>query len=521
MDHTTRLPWLIGRLRSVVTVHAHQLGRTGTGFVVSVDGYLLTAAHCVVDDSCVPTGGRHEPDEDITVACHDGGTYSVELVGFDMHADVAVLRLPVGNVRRLSPIPVRRHTYPTSGDTCVVVGNIFGQDPRSVAVGAVRNGRWQDPHGLSLLSTVLTDVVTGAGTSGGPILDAAGYVVGLHAAAYGSTPPVDPVSEQVFRNLDDWLAQANDDEAQQPMVSAGSTQLGGGLASPMLWRIYEEICANPTRGLTKRTLPCTVTPCVPGNVGRIRRALGKDAGWSLPVTAGGYCVTAHTDNGLAAGDVVVSVSGTRVGLPGLASLHDVTWLQHGTTSVEVLRGGASRWVPDVQLVPLPAALDVAAGYTQGVFALKLSHSLSVGGYTSIRVMDMYPDTGYIEATLENPITDIRLHLRLNRVVTAGESFTPVVKLTNVKTSEEIEYKAVTTSVRVSGDGDNPLARRVYGSYAFAGAPVPGSDGYHLYYIDLKADLTMYGAYLYIQVDNYDSKVWIRAKDALLRYVDRF
>ena len=48
--------WLDDCLQSVTTVHARTLGRTGTGFVVSADGHLLTAAHCVVDDSGVPNG---------------------------------------------------------------------------------------------------------------------------------------------------------------------------------------------------------------------------------------------------------------------------------------------------------------------------------------------------------------------------------------------------------------------------------------------------------------------------------
>ena len=128
--------------------------------MVSADGHLLAAAHCVVDDSDVPAGGTHESETDITVAFRDSGTMHADLIGFDMHADVAVLRLEQHSVLRLWSIPVRRHTYPQPGDVCVIVGNISDQDPRSVAVGTVRNGRWHDPYGRSLLSTVLTDVAT-------------------------------------------------------------------------------------------------------------------------------------------------------------------------------------------------------------------------------------------------------------------------------------------------------------------------------------------------------------------------
>ena len=414
------IPWLHDRLQSVVTVHAHTLGRTGTGFVVSADGYLLTAAHCVVDDAAVPGGGEHDHESEITVAFHSGATSVAVLVGFDMHADVAVLCLSSGPLP-LS-MPVRRHTYPRPGDTCVVVGNIFGQDPRSIAVGAVRNGRWKDPHGLSLLSTVLTDVATGAGTSGGPILDTAGYVVALHTAAYGSTPPVDPVSGQAYRSLD---------EAQQPM---GSTQLGGGLASPMLWRIYEEIRANPARGLTKHTLPCTVIPCVPGNVGRIRRALGGGAGWSLPAT-GGYCVTAHTARGLVAGDVVVAVGGTRVTASDPASLHDATWLQDGTLSVEVLRGGTIVCVPGVQLVPLPAALDVAVGYTQFAFT-RHRQAVTIGvttyKYVSVKGEVTASDDGFCKTYTTSRELKLTFFTK-KRGGTSIEKFVPPTKVNLFKT----------------------------------------------------------------------------------------
>ena len=217
-----------------------------------------------------------------------------------------------------------------------------------------------------MLSTVLTDVATGAGTSGGPILDATGHVVALHTAAYGSTPHVDPVSGQVFRSLEDWSVYTEDDEMQSFVADAdASTQLGGGLASPMLWRIYTEILANPRGGnsLTKRTIPCAVLPCVPGNATRIRHALGKDAAWVLPAT-GGYCVTSPTARGLEAGDVVVSVGGTQVAGTGSASLHDVTWLQHGTMSVQVIRGGVPVRLPEIQLVPIPTERDVAVGRLQ-------------------------------------------------------------------------------------------------------------------------------------------------------------
>ena len=377
MYHTTRLPWLSERLRSVVTVHAPTLGRTGTGFVVSADGHLLTAAHCVVDDSRVPAGGEHEPEEDITAVFHDGCTYSVQLVGFDMHADVAVLRLPP-DVRVPPPIPVRRHTYPRPGDACVVVGNVFGQDPRSVAIGAVRNGRWKDPHGLSLLSTVLTDVATGAGTSGGPILDAAGHVVALHTAAYGARPHVCSHCDRMFSSaVDLQLHRVTTGSYAYTVDAPGveppkcTTQLGGGVASPVLWRIYLAILSSGRDVLTRSTLPCTVIPCVPANLHRIRNALGDQAWWP---TTSGYCVIRSEDQRLRAGDVIIRTNSTCVAVE--SSLHDAVWLLvPGTTCVvHVRRRTDSVKVPGVELVGFDSGQDVAVGQVQATVATSLKKS---------------------------------------------------------------------------------------------------------------------------------------------------
>ena len=358
--------WLDDCLQSVTTVHARTLGRTGTGFVVSADGHLLTAAHCVVDDSGVPNGDPHATETDITVVFRRGNTARAVLIGFDMHADVAVLRVPVGTDSRdfPRPIPVRRHTYPHPGDTCVIIGNLFGQDPHSVAVGTVRNGRWYDPHGLSLLSSVLTDVATGTGTSGGPILDAAGHVVALHTAAYGAMPTVCADCGEAFRSASDLHGHA--DSAGHPAggatmwgvpVGRRTTQLGGGVAAPMLWHIYLAILVRgsqlPGTALPRCTLPCDTIPCVPGNVWRIRAALGKDS-WNVPPAAAGCCVVRpDAGSGLLQGDVVA------------ADVHEQVWLlvPGRACVVQVVRGTQSMDLT-VRTRLLPGTRDVATGYTQ-------------------------------------------------------------------------------------------------------------------------------------------------------------
>ena len=347
MDHTNRLPWLSERLRSVATVHSPTLGRTGTGFVVSSNGHLLTAAHCVVGGSAVPADEDHDSESTTTVAFNNGDTVRAELVGFDMHADVAVLRLPLGF--RPPPIPVRLHTYPQPGDTCIVIGNIFGQDPRSVAVGAVRNGRWKDPRGLSLLSTVLTDVATGSGTSGGPILDAAGYVVALHTAAYGGH-----------------------EGAESP--DGATTQLGGGVASPMLHQIVSAIRAASATGPTPAVPDRYVLPC------DTRPTTGV---LSPPLAGRSGCRVLEDHHPFEQGDVIYRVQGQVVG-PGMgdATPADVTWLRGpGTCRVDVRRAGREDIrLPEVGLVRVGPALDQARGAVQSTISVEKERYIG-SGYT--------------------------------------------------------------------------------------------------------------------------------------------
>ena len=395
------VPWLHDRLRSVVTLYAHTLDRTGTGFVVA-EGHVLTAAHCVVDDSGVRSGGTHKPETDITVAFHDGRTTRVDLVGFDMHADVAVLRLPA-HVACPSPTPVRCHTYPMPGDPCVVIGNIVGQDPRSVAVGTVRNGRWKDPDGLSLLSTVLTDVATGSGTSGGPILDAAGHVVALHTAAYGAAP-------------------RSDDTA----AGGVTTQLGGGVASPMLWRIYGALVEG-MGPRAKHALPCDTRP-----------------------TSDGARVVSAPDGGpFRVGDLVQSVGAVQIGGGrDRASVHDTTWLGGPLTYAVVVvdRLGTSR---TLRVQSVPVGREVAVGYVQswwndrfGYLSVKPStYTISGGDYSKIELSDSAES---IRTVTTNNTRFVYMDYKQQLVLKAY--------LPNNNTCDEFELSLVTTYATLSTTG---------------------------------------------------------------------
>ena len=103
-----------------------------------------------------------------------------------------------------------------------------------------------------------------------------------HSCLCGAVPHVCSVCGEAFRSdgdLDGHAARSHPGEVvtgNVPGAASGTTtQLGGGVASPMLWRVYCAILATASSGAaarttTKYTLPCLCIPCVHGNMQRIR-----------------------------------------------------------------------------------------------------------------------------------------------------------------------------------------------------------------------------------------------------------
>lgn len=152
---------------SVVRVEAR--GRLpATGFVWSAEGVIVTAHHVV------------ERDENIKVGLADGQTVPADLAGRDPTTDLAVLRAQATGLKTPG------WTEPDG----VRVGNIalaLGRPGRTVQatlgiVSALGEG-WRTRAGGQIDRYLQTDVVMYPGFSGGPLVDAAGSVVGLNSSA--------------------------------------------------------------------------------------------------------------------------------------------------------------------------------------------------------------------------------------------------------------------------------------------------------------------------------------------------
>ena len=142
---------------------------TGTGFVVSSDGLLVTNGHVV------------DGEQDITVKLGtDGTTLPAQLLGGDPSQDLAVLQVDPGP-GGLTALPLAGDAVEV-GDPVYAIGSPFGlsQTFTSGIVSAV--GRdIQAPDGSAITGVIQTDAAINPGNSGGPLLDASGAVVGVNS----------------------------------------------------------------------------------------------------------------------------------------------------------------------------------------------------------------------------------------------------------------------------------------------------------------------------------------------------
>ncbi|MBR0480806.1 trypsin-like peptidase domain-containing protein [Candidatus Saccharibacteria bacterium] len=152
----------------------------GTGMIVTADGYVLTNKHVAEDAT------------KITVVMDDGTSYDdVKLVGVDPLNDVAFIK--INNVSNLPTVSLGNSKSLTVGQQVVAIGNALGQFQNTVTEGVISGtGRsiTATADGYTAYETlsdmIQTDAAINSGNSGGPLINAAGEVIGINTAVSDS-----------------------------------------------------------------------------------------------------------------------------------------------------------------------------------------------------------------------------------------------------------------------------------------------------------------------------------------------
>ena len=151
---------------------------SGTGFVVTEDGYILTNFH-VVEYAYI----RNLP---ITVMFYDGTQYEAMISGVEEDNDVAVLKIEADN---LTPVTAGDSAALGVGDTVYAVGNPLGELNFSMTSGMVSalNRSITTDKSNTAIDMFQFDAAVNPGNSGGPVYNSKGEVVGVVTAKYSDT----------------------------------------------------------------------------------------------------------------------------------------------------------------------------------------------------------------------------------------------------------------------------------------------------------------------------------------------
>jgi S1-C subfamily serine protease len=145
---------------------------TGSGFIISDDGRILTNRHVV------------SGSEQLTVNLSDKKVYKARVLGIDSRDDLAVIKIePKG---KLPFLKLGDSDNLQVGQKVLAIGNPFGFEG-TLTTGIVSSlGRTIQPEdGRPLEDMIQTDAAINPGNSGGPLLDSRGSVIGINTAIYG------------------------------------------------------------------------------------------------------------------------------------------------------------------------------------------------------------------------------------------------------------------------------------------------------------------------------------------------
>ena len=148
-----------------------QSASSGSGFVLTSDGYIVTNYHVVKDAQTVK------------VTMYNGDEYDAQYVGGDEDYDIAVIKIEATG---LPAVTLGNSEELNVGDHVLAIGNPLGDLTFSMSGGMVSSvNRTINVDGTPF-NMIQTDASINPGNSGGPLLNSYGEVVGIVSAKYSS-----------------------------------------------------------------------------------------------------------------------------------------------------------------------------------------------------------------------------------------------------------------------------------------------------------------------------------------------
>ena len=145
---------------------------TGSGFILTEDGYVVTNYHVVEQASA------------ITVTTQVEDEYTATLVGHDSTADMALLKI---EAQGLPAVTLGSSSQLIIGDMVVAIGNPLGTLSATQTVGYISGINREVNTDRNVTNMLQTDAAINSGNSGGPLFNMRGEVVGIITAKYSGS----------------------------------------------------------------------------------------------------------------------------------------------------------------------------------------------------------------------------------------------------------------------------------------------------------------------------------------------
>ncbi len=269
---------------------------SGSGIIVSADGYILTNNHVV------------ESTNQLNVILNDGAELPARLISTDVFADLAVIKVEgqmpavvtLGNSDQLKP-----------GETVIAIGSPLGDFRNSVTVGVISaTGRTLDTgNGYQMENLIQTDAAINQGNSGGPLVNLAGEVVGINTLVVRGSGVSSTVAEGLGFAIPSNTAQV----IAEQIIQTGHF-------------------ARPYLGVQAQTINPQIA-----------------ARYNLPVQWGAYITQVATNSpadaaGLQAGDIITRIGDQQLGENTSYVNALFTYSPNQSVTVEYYRGNQSHQV---------------------------------------------------------------------------------------------------------------------------------------------------------------------------------